>query len=794
MRIFDAKFRTPPPLKATITRPRLFKRLNEAADCKLFVVTAPAGYGKTTLVSSWIGCDASAASAAPLCPSAQACHAWLSLDERDNELGAFVAHLVGAIGYALPGVRFATADLLQLPVYPPVMDIAQSLIADLARLPHDLTLVLDDYHVIHEPLIHYLVEMLVAYSPEHFRLMILSRHDPPLPVARLYLQGRARQLRANDLRFLPREAEEFLRGALPAEVPAETMAAITEQAGGWIAQLRLAALLLQQQPDQRPESIQNLALDYLVEELIASEPPEARAFLLATSILERFCAPLARAVLQPLPAERSAEMPGLFGAARGNAEEVFNYVIEAGLLATEIDSRRMWYRYPDLFRQLLYQRLQLDYPAAIDLLRRRGFEWLRAHGFVEEALAQAQALGDEKSIADLLEAHVLGAIQAYQWQTAQRWLDMLPAPIIRDRPPLLLAHSYILLNLGSVERVRAAIGWAEHSLRDVRHADLSRQERLWLGTLELMRAEYFPRVNQLDESLVATRRALELLPSDCHFERAFATVRLQCLLAYEGKFAEGRVILRNLLRESIEERAPWVTRVRIAIAQNYVRAGDLHSAKHEADLLAQMMLSDGQAYNECWLSYLLGRIAYEWNDLAAAAAHFRNGSQAHGGNFMSAIECFLGLALTAETRGDWEAAGQAVQQALGMAKALGSEDLVTLVLSCRTHILLIRGERALGFANFAASTRQDPAILSMPIEIPRITEARRLLAGGRPAELKEAERMMEEVAEFLAWSHAQISASGSVSSPGFDSARAAISATGRWKHSRARSSSPRPAA
>jgi LuxR family transcriptional regulator, maltose regulon positive regulatory protein len=756
MRIFEAKFRMPPPSKAVISRPRLLARLDEAAECKLLVVTAPAGFGKTTLVSSWVRGVSVRTSSEHLRRPEPFHYAWLSLDDRENDLGAFLGHLIGAVAYALPGASFATENILRMPAYPQVMEIAQSLIADLDALPGNLTLVLDDYHVIHEPQVHSLIDLLISYSPEQFRLIILTRHDPPLPVARLYLQGRARQLRANDLRFLPQETEEFLNATLPREVRAETRAIVAEQAGGWIAQLRLAALLLQHSPGQRPEDVGDLAMDYLVEELLASESPDVRAFLLATSILERFCASLAEAMLQPLPCATSSEKPSLIQRRHPASAEVFRHVVEAGLFVLEVDGPRVWYRYHELFRQLLYQRLLLDHREEIDLLRRRAFEWLRARGFVEEALAQAQAMGDETMIADLVEAHVLGAIQDYQWQTAQRWIDMLPPAIVRERPPLLLAHSYALLNAGAMDRVSAVIGWAEQSLKDLPAGELTRQDRLWLGTLESVRAEHCAYANRLADSLAATHRTLELLPPDCLFERSLAMLRLQNLLAYEGKFEEGREVLRGVLRETVDERAPWLTRVRIGLALSYARAADFRAAKREAELVRQLF-SYGQPFNECWLHYILGRIAFEWNDLATAAEHFRAGANQHGGNYMRAVECFLGLAMTAEARGEWEEAGKAVDQALTMAKALRSEELITLVFSGRARMLLMRREPTPGFADFAPSVRQDPLILAMPIEIPRITEANRLLASGKPAELKEAQRMMEEVVDFLTRVHAQVS-------------------------------------
>ena len=491
-RIFEAKFRIPSAAKDVLRRPRLNAQLDGAAECKLIAVSAPAGFGKTTLVASWLHNPGGSPPSIQISEHGVIHHkAWLSLDEREDRLPAFVGHLIGAIHYVAPHLRFSAADMLQLPAYPPVADIARALISDIVAGGEAVTLVLDDYHLIHEAEIHSLVELLLAYSPDYFRLIVISLDDPPLPIARLCLQGRARQLRAAELRFRPEEATEFLRQALPADVTLETIAAVANQAAGWIAQLRLAAVLLQQASDQTsPESIQNLAVDYLMEELLANESPEVVAFLLATSVLERFSAPLAEALLEPHSQDVALECASI---ATGNGRrpaQILKSVVQAGLFVSELDTARTWYRYHDLFRELLLQRLRRDCPNDVLVLRRRAYEWLKKSGFVEEALVQAQAMDDTEALIDLVDQRILGAIQDYQWQTAQRWLDMLPPEAARMRPALLLARGMMLANAGASSQLRRVIQWAEAALTDPHLVQSVEQRSIWSGTLDLLRSEY----------------------------------------------------------------------------------------------------------------------------------------------------------------------------------------------------------------------------------------------------------------------------------------------------------------
>jgi LuxR family transcriptional regulator, maltose regulon positive regulatory protein len=747
-RLFEAKYRVPTAARV-LSRPRLYTQLDDARDCKVVVVSAPAGFGKTTLVASWLlarRCNDSECADAQ-CGGFQA--AWLSLDERENNFAAFAANLAGALQSCCRCLSLDVADLLQLPAVPPVSTVAHTLIEDLARLPHPITLTLDDYHVIREPAIHELLRLLVDYSPDHFRLILIARHDPPLPIARLVLQGKARQIRMNELRFDSEEAYSFLDLVLGEAVPREARAAAVEQAGGWIAHLGLAAILLRQSLELAPlESARNLAVSYLIDDLLATAPSEVRTFLLATSVLERFCAPLASALLA-----QSRGPSRLLAPANGRQPgEVFRQVVEEGLFLAQLDATRTWHRYHDLFRELLLQSLRSEYPGEELRLRRRAFEWLKSQGYVEEALAQAQALQDEQGVADLVEAHVLQALERYEWQTVGRWLDLLAPEIVRRRPTLLLAQAYLLANAGAVDRLGRVLVWAEEALSELPDSYDPLEYRLLAGTWELLRSEYALCANDIELSLSSAQQALETLPPGHWIARGFAAIRVQSGLAHQGKLQEAQATLREQLAEFPDRTSPIAVRVQLSLGLNYARAADLKRAKREFDFIEQV-LATPQPYNECWLHYALGRIAYEWNHLDAAAERFRMAARSHGGNYVRAFDSLRSLALVHQSAGRPEEADRALEQASELARGVRSEDLVQLALSMQTRILLMRGVPDTNTTSYSPSAREDRLVLYMPIEIPRLTEARRLMMLGQRANLLEAQRILEDAVDYFVKTH-----------------------------------------
>ena len=334
MSILTTKLHIPPLLSKHVLRPRLIERLEESAHRRLVLVSAAAGFGKTTLVSEWI-------------THSQRPAAWLSLDEGDNDPARFLLYLIAALQRIQPDIGQSVLPALQVPQPPPVEVTLTALLNEIAEMDHPFTLVLDDYHVITAPAIDQALTFWLENAPPHMHLIIATREDPGLPLHRLRVQDQLTELRAADLRFTPAEAASFLTQAMRLRLSAEDIATLDARTEGWIAGLQLAALSMQGVADTT-HFIQTFAgshrfiLDYLLEEVLDKQPGDVQHFLLHTSILDRLCGPLCDALLD---------------APSGSGQKTLEALEQANLFIIPLDNERRWYRYHHLFADLLRQRL-----------------------------------------------------------------------------------------------------------------------------------------------------------------------------------------------------------------------------------------------------------------------------------------------------------------------------------------------------------------------------------------------------------------------------------------------------
>src|SRR5205823_10882477 len=318
-----------------VSRPRLIERLNEGLHRNLTLISAPAGFGKTTLVSEWVAsCDRQVA--------------WLSLDEGDSDPTRFLTYLVAALRTIAPTLGEGVLGALQSPQPPPPEAMLTALLNDLTTIRDHLVLVLDDYHVLDAKAVDHALTFLLEHLPPQMHLVIATREDPQLPLARLRARGQLTELRAVDLRFTPTEAAGFLNQGMGLNLSAEDITALETRTEGWIAGLQLAALSMQGQQDTTSfitsfTGSHHFVLDYLVEEVLGQQSERVQTFLLRTSILDRMSGPLCDAVV-------------LDPAASGR--ETLDYLERASLFLVPLDNERRWYRYHHLFAELLRQRLK----------------------------------------------------------------------------------------------------------------------------------------------------------------------------------------------------------------------------------------------------------------------------------------------------------------------------------------------------------------------------------------------------------------------------------------------------
>ena len=371
--ILTTKLYIPPPRPKQVVRPRLIQRLNEGLERKLILVSAAAGFGKTTLLSEWIASFTASPSSTDRGETYRV--AWLSLDVGDSDLARFLAYLVAALQTITPGVGNNVLAALQVQAPSPEA-LLTSLLNDLAAIPVPFVVVLDDYHALDAPPVDQAVAFLLEYLPPQMHLVIASRQDPPLPLARLRARGQMTELRAADLRFTSAEAATFLNTAMGLSLSEAQIAAMETRTEGWIAGLHLAALSMQGRADTGAfvasfSGSHRFVLDYLVEEVLQRQSASVREFLLSTAILDRLCGPLCDAVTQD---------PAAAG------QKTLVTLERANLFIVPLDNERRWYRYHHLFSELLRQRLHQQLPAdTITELHIRASIWYEANDLELEA-------------------------------------------------------------------------------------------------------------------------------------------------------------------------------------------------------------------------------------------------------------------------------------------------------------------------------------------------------------------------------------------------------------------------
>src|SRR5215203_6746811 len=437
--ILATKLFVPPPQPRVVFRPRLIKRLDEGLDRKVTLISAPAGFGKTTLLGEWVaGCGRPAA--------------WLSLDDRDSDPTRFLTYLVAALQTIAPNMGEGVQGALQSPQPPPAEAMLTALLNEIITLPDDFVLVLDDYHAIDARAVDDALTFLLEHLPPGMHLAIATREDPSLPLARLRARGQLTEVRASDLRFTISETAEFLRGMMGLDLSAEEIDALETRTEGWIAGLQLAALSMRGREDV-PGFIRAFAgdnryiLDYLVEEVLQRQPERTRNFLLQTSILDRLSGHLCDAITD-----------------QEDAGVVLEALERGNFFVVPLDDRRQWYRYHHLFSEVLRAHLMAEQPDQVSILHQRASEWYEHNGLPAEAIQHALAAEDFERAADLVELAVPAMRRSRQEATLLGWLKALPDELLHCRPVLGVAYAHVLLASGEFEGVEDRLRDAERWL------------------------------------------------------------------------------------------------------------------------------------------------------------------------------------------------------------------------------------------------------------------------------------------------------------------------------------------
>ena len=516
--LLETKFYVPRPRRGLVPRPRLSERLDRGSASKLMLVSAPAGFGKTTLLTDWLA-------SGPAAPADARLAAWLSLDRGDNHPASFWAYVIAALRTVASGIGESALALLQAPQPPPAEVVLTALLNDLTSIAAEIVLVLDDYHVIDAPAVQDGMAFLLDHLPPGLHVVIATRADPALPLARLRARGELREIRAAELRFTADEAAVYLNGMTGLQLTARDVSALEARTEGWIAALQLAALSMQGRDDVAGfiagfAGDDRYVVDYLAEEVLQRQPDRVQAFLLQTSILERLSGALCDAVT-----------------GQGGGKAMLEALDRENLFLIPLDDRRRWYRYHHLFADVLQARLQDEQPGQVPELHRRASAWYERNGEQSVAISHALAAGDFQRAADLVELSLTVMSKTRQEATVRGWIEMIPDEIIRVRPVLSVAVAWVLLSDGEfaeeVEgRLRDAERWLDAAAGTEGGALTSptgmvvaneTEYRRLPGTIETYRAAMALARGEPLGAIAHARRALDLAPEDEHRWRASAS-------------------------------------------------------------------------------------------------------------------------------------------------------------------------------------------------------------------------------------------------------------------------------
>jgi len=710
-----------------VSRPRLIERLSVGLHRKLTLISAPAGFGKTTLVSEWVqGIERPAA--------------WLSLDEEENDSLRFLAYLVAALQTIAPRLGKGVLGILQSPQPPPLASILTTLLNELTTFPDQIVLVLDDYHLIESQAVDQALTFLVEHLPPQMHLVIVTRSDPHLPLARLRARDHVTELRAAGLRFTASESAAFLNQMMGLTLSAEDIAALERRTEGWIAGLQLAALSLQGQEDATSliasfTGSHHFVLDYLMEEVLGQQDAGVQTFLLHTSILDRMSGPLCDAVVL------DSTTPG---------QATLEDLERANLFLIPLDNERRWYRYHHLFADLLRLRLPQSISSSpvlaqsqVNDLHVRASSWYEDQGLTMEAFHHATAANDVERAERLMEGngfprHFPGAVT-----TVLNWLDSLPKTVLDARPSLWVRYATLLLvsaeTTGVEEKLQAAEAALQGTNLDARTRDL-------IGQIAAARATLALTPYQPETVLAQSRRALEYLAPENLFSRATAQWTLGVAYQLQGDRAAARGAYTEVIENSQASEDIFTT-ILATMCLGMIQEADnqLHLAVQTYQRVLQLA-GDQPLSHLCEAHLGLARVLYEWNDLEAAEQHRRQSlhlSRQCGQAVEYSIACGVFLARLCLTRGEVSDAAALLAQARQSAQQHNVVARMPEITAAQVLTFLRQG--SLSAAAHLAQAHQLP-----------LSQARVHLAQGDPSTALAVLARQRELVQAKGWKDEQL--------------------------------------
>ena len=712
-----------------VERPHLIDRLNIGLDRKATIISAPVGYGKSTLAVNWLQ-----EQTIPI--------AWLSLGKRDNNQSQFLNYLVASLKTIAPKSCQNIQDLIQASPQPSIDYLASTLINDITAMPaftggQRFILALDDYHAIEDQKIHQLLSQIIIHQPAHMHLVIISRLDPyQLPIGKLRAGRDVMEIRQTDLRFDLTETHTFFTQTLGMDLPEDIVELIDKRLEGWAVGLRLASLSLHD--DDREEILlgfegtDRYVMEYLLDEVLSRQPRAIQAFMLKISILDRFCGTLCETLT-------GVDDPEC------NGQAYLEWLERMNLFVIPLDNQREWFRYHHLFQEFLENKLRADcHDTEIKDLHCLASHWFIENGYLEEAIQHALEADDIELAVKLVEDNSQNLLNRWGRSTLERWLSMLPQMLVWDRPKLLLVRAWVLFRQWHQTKLNSILQRVELLLDTKTDLITNKEHKFLNGQLEALRsANSYLVNNDFLSALASGEQALRNLPVSAAGARSVALAFRAFSHQSLGQLDSAVDLLNVVIRDSAPS-GPSKVQAFIGLSQIHYQAGDLHQMKQISEEFLSFAIKTKEINAIMGANYVAGVLNYEWDKLQTAETHFKKAVDLrYRANFIAAFISGMSLVRIFHLNGKLDQAKELIDNFREDIHRIDNTDLLPYLEIAQAEHWHYRGN-TLEAKRWARTFQFDvTADKIFKFELPILAQARNLVYYGNQVDVQAVQNRLE---------------------------------------------------